>query len=144
MTEQPAEPVVTDETLLQKLWRLEFLKGELDHIKTEMSLLTADIERTVEDSVIFTDPDGVDYRAKVIRPSPRVDVDLHMLSVRRPELYQRITKTVLDSPALTKALKAGAVDPEIANEAFSFTPITPHVRFTDVSSQNQEEEADEH
>lgn len=137
--------VVENGDLLMLLWRLEDLKAQKDAIETELRVVTMAIEAQVQKTAIFTDPEGRPVRATVVRPAPTVKVNLDLVAQMRPELYQTITKTVLDGPALKKAFKAGHVDVEVARAAMWTSDISPSVKLTflDEASSEENEETDD-
>jgi hypothetical protein len=137
--------VIEQGDLLMLLWRLEDLKIKKEEVEAELKVVTMAIEAQVEKTALFTDPNGRPVQATVTRPSPRVDVDIEKIRVMRPELFERITKTVLDGPALKKAFKAGWVDTEVAEAAMWTRDISPSVKLTflDVDHPEDEEHDDD-
>lgn len=135
--------IVENGDLLMLLWRLESLKSQKEHIEAELKVVTMAVEAQVAKSALFTDPEGRPARATVVRPAPKVNVNLDLISQMRPELYQTITKTVLDGPALKKAFRAGMVDPEVARAAMWKSDISPSVKITFLDEQTTEETEDQ-
>lgn len=134
--------IVENGDLLQLLWRLEDLKAKKAEVDDELKVVTMAIEQQVERSAVFTDPNGRPVRATVVRPAPTVKVNLDLVAEMRPELYQAITKTVLDGGALKKAFHAGMVDPDIAQAAMWKSDISPSVKLTFLDETSPEENED--
>lgn len=118
----------SDPNLLVKLRLLEVKKEQLADLTDEVKVLQAEVEAMVVKSATFRSVDGRLFRASVSRPKGRVNVDLGRLMEVDPELFERITKPVVDSPALTRALEQGWVSEATASQTMTVTPITPSVR----------------
>lgn len=127
--------------LLQQLWRLESLKAQRVAIDEEIEVLTRDIERQVPKSARFTDYDGVEYQATVIR-GKTVSINLEYLRAHHPHLFEVVTKPVVDKAAFRRLLKQGVIPPQVALEVATVTDNRPSVRFTPLSELTNDEEDD--
>lgn len=119
--------------------RLAEVRSEMEMLKGEAEVLTGFIAAHVKRSTVITGPDGEPWRATVVRPKPRVAVDLHVLS-RYPELYEATTKRVLDTNAFKRAARAGAITAEMVASICTFSEALPSVRFTPFGSEDTDTE----
>ena len=130
-------PVYVGPSMLrQKLRSLVHLKEQKAAIQERIILLSAEIERELQKTAIYQRRDGTRMRATVVRPDPQVKVDLNHLREVDPQLFEKITKTVLDSPALGRALEDGSVTKATAEATMRLEEVKPYVLFTPLTEED--------
>jgi hypothetical protein len=131
MTHPQFEPTPVEEVdgpTLLAIARLMEVRSEIETLQAEAKVLTMEIEKGLHRSTTLVGSDGQTWRATIVRPDPKVKVDLAALS-RYPEIYARATKPMLDSEAFKRMAKAGVITREIVEHTCTFTPVSPSVRY---------------
>lgn len=113
--------------MIERLFQLRKQRAELDDEITELS---AAIAAMYAEESRFT---AGRYSVTVTHPS-RLTVDLAQLaSVAAPELFDSVTKTVIDTESFRAAIDDGLVSDQIIRTAVSLVPTKPVVRIKEVS-----------
>lgn len=139
MTDPQYEPTPVEEVdgpTALAIARLQEVRSEIELLKGEAEVLTQHIAAGLRRSTVITGIDGRPWRATVVRPDPKVKVDLNVLSRVMPaEYYDQATKRVLDTDGFKRLAKAGVVTPEMVQAACTFTDTNPSVRFIPYSTE---------
>jgi hypothetical protein len=124
------------ETEIEKdLYRLLQLKAQKAAIEHEIE----DIQNHVSalfDQLEFT-ADNRNFKAKVVR-SETSDVDLAALKANDVDLYNRVTKSVLDKPAFNRIVTNGELDPDLAQQIIIIKDRKAWVSISEVKEQSED------
>jgi len=119
----------------QDLYRLLQLKAQKAEIEHEIE----DIQRHVSDlfeQLEFT-ADNRTFKAKVVR-SETSDVDLAALKANDIDLYNRVTKKVLDKPAFNRIVTNGELEAELAQQIIIIKDRKAWVSITEVKEKSED------
>jgi malonyl CoA-acyl carrier protein transacylase len=136
----PPLPYVDDNgsELYRRLAHIRQLKLDKAMIEAAIKAEGIALAALLEKGARFTDHQGHEIEALVVRPGGKVRADLRTLKRVDPSAYARVTTEKLDTTKLRRALQAGLiVGPALA--VFSTTPSDPYVRLQDLT---QPEESD--
>ena len=117
---------------LCRLLQLKAQKAEIEH---EIE----DIQRHVTalfDQVEFRANDKT-FKAKVVR-SETSDVDLAVLKANDIDLYNRVTKNVLDKSAFNRIVTNGELDPELAQQIIVIKERKAWVSISEINEQSED------
>jgi hypothetical protein len=123
------------EQVEKDLYRLLQLKAQKAEIEHEIE----DIQRHVTDlfdQLEFTANDQV-YKAKVVR-SETSDVDLAALKANDVDLYNRVTKKVLDKTAFNRIVTNGELEAELAQQIIVIKDRKAWVSISEVKEKSEE------
>jgi hypothetical protein len=124
------------ETEIEKdLYRLLQLKAQKAEIEHEIE----DIQRhvsTLFDQVEFRADDRT-FKAKVVR-SETSDVDLAVLKANDIDLYNRVTKKVLDKPAFNRIVTNGELEADLAQQIIVIKDRKAWVSISEVKEQSED------
>lgn len=117
---------------LVRLLQLKAQKAEIEHeiedIQNHVSNLFDQVEFRSDDRV---------YKAKVVR-SETSDVDLAVLKANDIDLYNRVTKSVLDKNAFSRIVTNGELDPELAQQIVVIKNRKAWVSISEVKEQSED------
>jgi hypothetical protein len=117
---------------LYKLLQLKAQKAEIEHeiedIQNHVSALFDQLEFTA---------DNRNFKAKVVR-SETSDVDLAALKANDVDLYNRVTKSVLDKPAFNRIVTNGELDPDLAQQIIIIKDRKAWVSISEVKEQSED------
>jgi hypothetical protein len=123
------------EQVEKDLYRLLQLKAQKAEIEHEIE----DIQRHVTDlfdQLEFTADDHV-YKAKVVR-SETSDVDLAALKANDVDLYNRVTKKVLDKTAFNRIVTNGELEAELAQQIIVIKDRKAWVSISEVKEKSED------
>lgn len=123
------------EQVEKDLYRLLQLKAQKAEIEHEIE----DIQRHVTDlfdQLEFTANDHV-YKAKVVR-SETSDVDLAALKANDIDLYNRVTKKVLDKTAFNRIVTNGELEADLAQQIIIIKDRKAWVSISEVKEKSEE------
>jgi len=127
-----------DEELTADLYRLLQLKSRKAEIEHEIEDIQEQLADTF-DKVEF-EIDSRQFKAKVMR-SETFDVDLAVLKAEAPELYSKVTKSVLDKTSFNRIVTNGGLESDLANKIIMIKPRKPWLSISEVT--NTEEDTNE-
>jgi hypothetical protein len=133
---------VEDETVREKLARLESLKAMKKDAESEIEVLTMELDAILPKRSTFVSDDGIQFWAtKVVGKTTRVD--LEYFRTRAPEVFEAITKPALDTAALRRLLRARLIPAEHVRAGIEVTLNKPSVKFTVGQAPEEETENDD-
>lgn len=124
------------ETEIEKdLYRLLQLKSQKAEIEHEIE----DIQRNVSDlfDQLEFRADNRTFKAKVVR-SETSDVDLAVLKANDVDLYNRVTKKVLDKTAFNRIVTNGELEAELAQQIIVIKDRKAWVSINEVKEQSED------
>ena len=119
---------------LRRLYDLKQQKAALDD---EIVFLNIEIAKELESPVEVTAANGDRLRASYVS-SETYDVDLATLASLDRDLFNRVTKQVLDSAAFKKAVTGGELAPDIASAVVNVKPRAGFVKLTQIKEMSHE------
>lgn len=124
------------ETEIEKdLYRLLQLKSQKAEIEHEIE----DIQRNVSDlfDQLEFRADNRTFKAKVVR-SETSDVDLAVLKANDVDLYNRVTKQVLDKTAFNRIVTNGELEAELAQQIIIIKDRKAWVSINEIKEKSEE------
>jgi hypothetical protein len=119
---------------LLRLLDLKTQKAEIDHeIEDIQSNLT-----TMFEQIEFSS-DNRNFKAKVVRRETP-DVDLATLKSLDSDLYNRITKNVLDKTAFSRIVTNGELEPELAQQIIVIKESKPWLSISEIKTEQETNE----
>lgn len=132
---------IDNEHLSGEIIRINDLRRQIEDLKAEKDILTERVAKELaaegHRTVGVATPQGERIRATVTQ-TPTKQVNLVQLREINPDLYRKITKTVLDATALNRELNKGNFS-ETELHCVSVTYSRPFLRFSDVNGHAEEE-----
>lgn len=133
----PLQNIDSMSDLGRDLRRLHELKQQKSAIEDEITFLNIEIAKELTGPVELTAPNGDKLRASYVS-SETFDVDLTTLARLDLDLFNRVTKQVLDSTAFKKAVTGGELAPDIAAVVVNIKPRAGFVKLTHVKEETNE------
>jgi predicted phage-related endonuclease len=128
-------PELEDGQLSRELLRLADLKRTIDILESERKELSDRVTKQMNSDGLLRcaveAPDGNRMRVSLVQ-SVTHDVNLVRLQDMDPYLYEKVTKRVVDSAALKKAMNMGHFNEQTAS-TLSVKPRAAYVTFTPIS-----------
>jgi hypothetical protein len=124
------------ETEVEKdLYRLLQLKAQKAEIEHEIEDIQSHVS-TLFDQVEFRADDRT-FKAKVVR-SETSDVDLAVLKANDIDLYNRVTKKVLDKTAFNRIVTNGELEADLAQQIIVIKDRKAWVSISEVKEQSED------
>lgn len=115
-----------DKEIVDDLERLVDLKTQRNALDHEIEFLEEQLSKAIDDPV-FYERDGQKYKATVVR-GETFTVNAEALLSINPELYEHVTKKVIDNAAFKRVVTNGDIDAEIANSIITIKEKKPYLR----------------
>ena len=117
---------------LQRLLELKRQKAEIEHeIEDLQSALTS-----VFDKAIFS-VENRTFKATVMR-SETFDVDLDVLKIKSPEMFDQVTKPALDKSAFNRVVTNGEIDAELVTQIITIKERKPWLSISEIKENNED------
>lgn len=130
-----------DDTVSREIIRINDLRRQIDELKAEKDILTERVAKELEAHALRTvgvrTPSGDAMRATVTR-TPTRQVNLAHLRKVNSELYNKVTKSVLDTTALNRELNKGSFN-EAEQHLITVSYSKPFLRFSDINAYAEDE-----
>jgi hypothetical protein len=115
-----------DKEIVDDLERLVDLKSQRNALDHEIEFLEEQLSKAIDDPV-FYERDGQQYKATVVR-GETFTVNAEELLRVAPELYEHVTKKVIDNAAFKRVVTNGDIDAQIANSIITIKEKKPYLR----------------
>ena len=120
-------------SIASKLRRLTHLKERKSAIENEIEVVQAELDAMLGSGPIaFPGRAGREFQATVVRGSTET-VDLEYWRAHASEVYEQITKPVLDKEAFIRLYNAGRITDEEVKASVSSKPKKTYVLITPIS-----------